>query len=69
MSVLGDPSGEKTKSYTVSTKDELSRLLDDPEFASANKMQLVELMMEEHDAPVALQMQAKLSKEANKYAA
>lgn len=68
LSVLGDADGTLSKSYTVSTKDELSILLDDPSFAAAEKMQLVELIMEKHDAPRALKAQADLSGKANKYA-
>jgi pyruvate decarboxylase len=59
----------KHKSYTVKTKDELSALLDDQNFADcAAGMQLVEVMMEKLDAPRALQAQAELSGKTNVYA-
>jgi len=66
LSVLGDFEG-RTKSYTVRTKKEMSDLLDDPEFASGQKMQLVEIILGQHDAPEALRKQAALSQKANKY--
>lgn len=49
-------------------KEELSALLDDASFASADKIQLVEVMMEQFDAPRALQVQAELSGKTNAYA-
>lgn len=57
----------QSKSYTVSTKDELDKLLLDGEFADASKMQLVEVMMDQLDAPIALMKQADLSVQANHY--
>ena len=48
-------------------KQELSALLDDPKFAAAETIQLVELIMEMHDAPRARQVQAELSGKTNKY--
>jgi len=57
----------KTKSYSVSTKGELDKLLSDPEFASAQKMQLVEIHMDKLDAPIGLMKQAELSIAANHY--
>jgi len=56
-----------TKSYSVSTKSELDRLLLDPEFASTKKMQLVEIHMPQLDAPLVLQRQAELSTLTNHY--
>jgi len=56
------------KSYTVHTKDEFSALLDDPSFAAAKEIQLVEIMMDKYDAPLALRKQAALSGKTNKYA-
>lgn len=44
----------KTASYTVRTKGDLNRLLDEPDFAEANEIQLVEVVMEQLDAPRAL---------------
>ncbi|KZT19511.1 pyruvate decarboxylase [Neolentinus lepideus HHB14362 ss-1] len=58
-----------TKSYTVHNKEEASRLLDDPEFASAKTVQLVEVMMPQHDAPRGLLVQAELSGKTNRYVA
>lgn len=52
----------------MNTKQELSDLLDDPEFSAAKVIQLVEVMMPMHDAPRALQVQAELSGKTNKYA-
>ncbi|KAF7314192.1 Pyruvate decarboxylase [Mycena kentingensis (nom. inval.)] len=69
LSVLGDADGTKTKSYTVHTKDELSALLDNAEFAAAGKMQLVEVLMPRLDAPSALERQAELSGKTNAYVA
>jgi pyruvate decarboxylase len=51
-----DPSGKHSNSYTVTNKTELSKLLDDPTFASAEKIQLVEVMMHKFDAPRALKV-------------
>lgn len=67
MTVLGDLDGSKSKSYTVHNKTELTSLLADKEFASANKIQLVEVMMDKFDAPRALQAQAELSGKTNRY--
>ena len=51
-----DPSGELSNSYTVKSKTELSKLLDNPAFAGAEKIQLVEVIMHKHDAPRALKI-------------
>ena len=67
LDVLGGEEGKTAKSYTVRTKQELSNLLDDPAFAKAETIQLVELIMEMHDAPRALKVQAELSGKTNKY--
>lgn len=69
LTVLGDLDGTKSKSYTVHDKTELSNLLDDASFAKADKIQLVEVMMDKFDAPRALQMQAELSGKTNAYTA
>jgi pyruvate decarboxylase len=53
----------------VRRKDDLSALLCDEEFASADKIQLVEVIMDKHDAPRALQVQAELSGTTNGYGA
>ncbi|KIK07962.1 hypothetical protein K443DRAFT_128744 [Laccaria amethystina LaAM-08-1] len=55
------------KSYTVRTKDELSSLLDDKAFASGDKIQLVEVVMEPLDAPRALKVQTELSAKSDPY--
>lgn len=55
------------ESYTVRTKDELSSLLDDKAFASADKIQLVEVVMEPLDAPRALKVQTELSAKSDPY--
>ncbi|KAF9016898.1 pyruvate decarboxylase [Hymenopellis radicata] len=55
LSVFGEAEGVKSKSYTVNNKNELSALLENAEFAAAEKCQLVEVMMPMHDAPRALQ--------------
>jgi len=68
LSVLGDLEGNLSKSYTVSTKNELSELLQSKTFAESNVMQLVEVIMPKFDAPRALQVQAELSGKTNKYA-
>ncbi|KAJ7931026.1 thiamine diphosphate-binding protein [Mycena leptocephala] len=60
LSVLGDASGERSKSYTVRTRSELSSLLDTESFAIAGKMQLVEVIMPKDDAPRALKVQAEI---------
>ncbi|KAK0503810.1 pyruvate decarboxylase [Armillaria luteobubalina] len=67
LETFGDVDGTRSKSYTTNTKEELTNLLDDPEFASASKIQLVEVMMPMHDAPRALKVQAELSGKTNAY--
>ncbi|KAF7978485.1 hypothetical protein HWV62_45623 [Athelia sp. TMB] len=49
-----DAKGEKSRSYTVRNKEELEKLLADTTFASADKIQLVEVIMDKYDAPRAL---------------
>lgn len=57
------------KSYTVRSKEELSALLDNGEFAAASQIQLVEMIMpDKMDAPRALRVQAELSGKTNSYA-
>ncbi|KAJ7506986.1 pyruvate decarboxylase [Mycena galericulata] len=67
LEVLGDAELADSLSYTVHTKSELSALLDTPSFADAGKMQLVEVMMQMHDAPRALTVQTALGAKANPY--
>ena len=69
LKTMGGTEGLTCQSYTVRTKTELSRLLDDEKFARADKIQLVEMIMPMHDAPRALRVQAELSGLANKYTA
>lgn len=69
LDTLGGEEGKTCKSYRVETKTELSKLLDDPEFAAAKTIQLVELIMEPTDAPGALKRQAELSGKTNRYVA
>ncbi|KAI0300389.1 thiamine diphosphate-binding protein [Russula brevipes] len=57
----------KPKSYTVRTKRELDALLDDASFASAAGIQLVEVVMEKFDAPLALLRQTELISKRNRY--
>ena len=69
LDTLGGEEGKTCKSYRVETKTELSKLLDDPEFAAAKTIQLVKLVMEPTDAPSALKRQAELSGKTNRYVA
>ncbi|KAJ6508886.1 pyruvate decarboxylase [Mycena sanguinolenta] len=69
LGVLGDEDGTLSQSYTVRNKNELSALLNDASFARADKMQLVEVMMQKLDAPRALMQQAELSGKTNAYVA
>ncbi|EKM49816.1 uncharacterized protein PHACADRAFT_167159 [Phanerochaete carnosa HHB-10118-sp] len=61
---MGGTEGETCQSYTVRTKNELSQLLDNVEFAKAEKIQLVEPLMDTHDAPRVLKVLAALLKKA-----
>ncbi|KAI0345910.1 pyruvate decarboxylase [Trametopsis cervina] len=69
LSAFGGIEGKTCQSYTVKNKPELSALLDNPDFAKADKIQLVEILMPTHDAPRALRVQAELSGKTNKYIA
>jgi pyruvate decarboxylase len=64
LEVLGPNTATKPKSYTVNNREELDALLNDEEFAKAERIQLVEVMMDRFDAPVALQREAELSTKA-----
>jgi pyruvate decarboxylase len=61
LNTLGDVEGKSSKSYTVGSKIELDKLLDDENFASARKIQLVEVLMDKYDTPRALQASADLT--------
>lgn len=67
LSVFQGNPNQTGKSYTVNTKEELSVLLENPGFASAQQIQLVEVMMDRFDAPRALRRQAELSGKTNSY--
>ena len=67
LDTLGGEEGKNAKSYTVATKQELSALLENPTFAAAETIQLVELMMDKFDAPRALKVQVELSGQTNHY--
>ena len=51
---MGGEEGKTCQSYLVKTKTELSNLLDNEEFAKADNIQLVEMIMDMYDAPRAL---------------
>ena len=67
LPALGDIDGSLSESHTVRNKQELSALLDNEKFARADKMRLVELIMDKFDAPRALKVQAELSGKTNAY--
>lgn len=55
LRVLGDSDGTKSRSHKARTKQELSSLLDDPEFGKGDQyIQLVEIFMDKLDAPWSL---------------
>ncbi|KAG1898119.1 thiamine diphosphate-binding protein [Suillus fuscotomentosus] len=64
LTTLGDIEGKLTQSYTVRSKSELDKLLDDEDFVSARKIQLVEVIMDKYDTPRALQASAALTAQA-----
>jgi pyruvate decarboxylase len=51
----------------VHTKDELDKLLQNEAFARAERIQFVEIMMEQLDAPRALKVQSEMSGKTNAY--
>jgi len=57
LETLNDSEKFETASYTVNDKSELSNLLDDTTFAQADKIQVVEVIMEALDAPLAMKLQ------------
>ena len=67
MQTLNDGERFETASYTVNDKTELSNLLDDATFAQASKIQVVEVIMEALDAPLAMKMLCKQTEEGNVY--
>ena len=50
----------ETKSWRAGTRKELEEVLDNEEFKSAQKAQLLEVLMDKMDAPRALKLQAEL---------
>jgi len=68
LSVFSGEEGVTCQSYKATTKAEFSALLEKPEFAKAEKIQLVEVIMDKFDAPRSLKAQAELSGKANAYA-
>ena len=58
LETLNDSEKFETASYTVNDKTELSNLLEDATFAQANKIQVVEVMMEALDAPLSMKLQS-----------
>lgn len=54
-----------SRSWLARTRGELESVINDAEFAAADRIQLLEVMMDRHDAPRALQVQAKLSAQVN----
>ena len=63
----GGEEGKTCQSYLVRTKKEMSDLLDNPSFLKADKIQLVEVVMEMLDAPKMLLDQTSLSTKTNSY--
>ena len=56
-----------SQTYTARDKKELSDLLEDEKIGRADRIQLVEVMMEKLDAPRALQAQTELTGKTNSY--
>jgi pyruvate decarboxylase len=69
LETLGGVEGQTSQSYTVHTKEELDKLLQVEAFARAERIQLVEIIMEQLDAPRALKVQAAMSGKTNAYIA
>lgn len=67
LNTLNDDNKYETASYTVHNKRELSDLLDDDSFAKAEKIQVVEVIMDPLDAPLALVRQAEMTGKGNTY--
>ncbi|KAF8964240.1 pyruvate decarboxylase THI3 [Flammula alnicola] len=69
LEALNDGGKHETESFTVNSKHELDNLLNNPSFAAASKIQLVEVIMEPLDAPQSLERQAELTGNGNAYGA
>lgn len=65
LNSFGDLDGKRSRSYTVKTTHELSVLLEDEDFKKADKIQLVEVVMDKRDAPRALKETGKLMGKAS----
>ncbi|KAG8706123.1 Pyruvate decarboxylase 1 [Ceratobasidium sp. 395] len=66
LKLLSKPDGSQpTKSYRVTTQDELDTLLKDEAFNKRECIQLIELIMPRDDVPRALKVQAELTAKAN----
>ncbi|KAH7910804.1 thiamine diphosphate-binding protein [Hygrophoropsis aurantiaca] len=63
LTTFGDAAGTESRSYTVRTKEELNSLLGDAEFARADKIQLVEVVMDKYDTPRGLRVSAELGEQ------
>ncbi|KAL4070052.1 thiamine diphosphate-binding protein [Scleroderma yunnanense] len=61
LTTLGDLDGTASRSYKVGDKGGLEKLLANPDFAEANKIQLVEVVMDKYDTPRALKTASELS--------
>ena len=61
---LGAPR-ESYKTYQIKTKDQVTELLQDKEFANPDKLKVVEIHMPMDDAPMALKMTAEASAKNN----
>lgn len=62
---LFNPAQGTTATYRVENRDQLEALFDNTEFAKAEKLQLVEVMLGANDAPRALREQAAMTEKAN----
>ncbi|KIM66897.1 hypothetical protein SCLCIDRAFT_1210949 [Scleroderma citrinum Foug A] len=60
LTTLGDLDGTASRSYQVRDKSSLDKLLVNPDFAAANKIQLVDVVMDKYDTPRALKAGSEL---------
>ncbi|KAG6336857.1 hypothetical protein ID866_2215 [Astraeus odoratus] len=68
LTTFGDVEGTASKSYSVRDKAGLDSLLVDPDFIKADKIQLVEVIMDKYDTPRGLKFASELStKRAGKH--
>ncbi|KAH7927614.1 pyruvate decarboxylase [Leucogyrophana mollusca] len=68
LTTLGDTDGTLSNSYTVRDKAGLDKLLNDAEFAKADKIQLVEVILDKYDTPRGLQVAADIGEKLAKQA-